>query len=256
MEKLRVKLVLLAAFAILTHHSGAQDTNNFSRGISIHTGWFGDYFDQMSVEQLTSRSNEFQLDAVNLDGYSVAYSYRAVTAGSVGVSYSQLSKNGKAYIRGGLNVVIDREPLVSYDINTIMDTDYHSLGFCVIESEINVNLSYLKVFPISKRFSSYVGPEIAFGTTFNDQFLLLEDVATGAMSDGFPELEFNISYYDAASTKLFRAGLNAGINYHFGNDHWLLSLESLLGRGKQQIRTYKNQNFTSIRVFTSLRYNF
>ena len=194
------------------------------------------------------------MNAIDLNGYTFSYAYREVSAASVGFDYAFNTRNGKGMWKMGLNVVLDREPLVSYKINNLTDPDYRSVGFCIIESEVNLNLAYVRNIPISNKFSAYLGPQASFGSTFGDEFVLLEDWPTGEYIDSYPVFDSRSTYFDASSTKLYRLGVNSGVNYHLKNERWTVGLEGFLARGKQQLRNYKNQNFTSVRVLTSVSY--
>ena len=254
MKRLQLSTRLFFLGVLLVSLFASQAQNKRTGRISLEPGWSGDFFDEMTIEQIISRSSEYQLNAIDLDGYTFSYAYREVSAASVGFAYYLGTRDLKGEWKIGVNAIFDREPLITYQINNLTDPDYKSIGFGIIESEVNLNLAYLREFPISKRFSAHLGPQVSMGTTFDDEFVLVEDEATGSVINGAPVMENTTTYFDANSTRLIRLGVNSGINYHFKNESWSIGLNGFLSRGKQQLRNYEDQNFTSARVFASLSY--
>lgn len=278
------KFYFASLFTILLLPAKSQFnfSNIESHGISISTGWFGDNFHKLDFDQISQRSEYFASKGYDLDGYHVLPIYKMVHSATLGVSYSAKFRNqrGLHEFRVGLNISPEREPMIEY-APTSEEESMQRVTFCVVESEVNIQVSYLKHVSIfgSKRWNVHIGPDVNLGRTFNNSFFLITETKTDTKPtwessnnryyspDHFGGGEYDENWnwsadyivtefnkYKASSSYFYRIRMNMGINYTFKKEHWVLGIETAPGIGLQQIQGWRAERFLTIQSNLRLTY--
>lgn len=264
----RILLILLISYSAKSQDFEKEKTRKF--GLSHSVGLFADHFAGMDYDMITNRSEEMISLGYNLDGMKVLPLYKTVVSTYAGVALNAEFVNSRGITNEfsvGVNIVPTREPMMEYGAVSD-DNPNRSVVFCIMESEVNIEASYLRQFSFStiKRLKINIGPSVNVGRTFNNEFILISETISDSeirsnsqnnyvysipVGDGNYDQNGNWSgqysvfeeqRFDAQAATMLRLRLNLGIQYDF-SEHWSVSTQFMGGQGWQQIPNWGTEEF-------------
>ncbi len=184
MKTLYTTLTLLLTASI----TFAQETPNPTppkmwqiNSFGTHVGISSDVYQRMSMDHMRDFATNPSELTLDLDGYT-EYAHAVITGVTLGgwITASKFNAASGEYrtnreVQLGANIITGRESAVEYEREepTANGTEYHSVVYCDMESEVNLHGAYLFRTNRERKWNVFGGIGANIGATFNDAMLII-----------------------------------------------------------------------------------
>lgn len=208
--------------------------------VGFSLGGTNDSYKNMDMAYIRSFGKNSQLSSIDLSTFEET-TYAQVAGPRVGMEISLVSgadhqsnrKGWQKELQFGVDVEFEREAMVDYTRTDELRSS-GSLTYCIVNSVVNFNASYLMKLNSFSRFSPYVGIGGSVGKTFNNQFLFLN--GTDQKYEGELGNYFGDTKVDAVgSSTFYRVVIPIGIDYNFGKN-MSIGINSRVGMGVEKLK--------------------
>jgi len=170
--------ILLFVFTLCTAQE--KENTSFFKGwkvsnVGIRYQYTDQYLPGLDYQGIVAFANNEAASEVAMEDFENygAYEFVSESVGAyIGVS-KPFSDHFSHYVEFGADYHVASEFLVDY-VSTSSSTSYETIGWCILQDGLNFHIKYGLSYDW-KFIQARLGPTLTYGTSFNDELILLQD---------------------------------------------------------------------------------